>query len=81
MHQQDALRQHWTWLIAGTDGSVKWRAERMSPGYAVGTDAEPNEELSVRVCGPLSSLRAEAAGFLQLLTLLSENQQVQLLVS
>ena len=67
-HQQDAApRQHWTGLIAGTDsdGGMRWREERMGAGYVVGTDLEPNEELSLRVGCPLSSLsslRADAAG-------------------
>ena len=79
-HQQAALRQYRTGPIAGTDGGMRWREECMGAGYVVGTDPEPNEGLSVRVGCPLSSLRAEAAGFLQLLTRLSESQQAPLLV-
>ena len=79
-HQQDALRHSWTGLIAGTDGGVKWRDERMSAGYVVGADPVPVEVLAVRVGGPLSTLRAEAAGLLQLLACLSEKQQAPLLV-
>jgi ribonuclease HI len=52
----------------------------MSAGYAVGIGPVPDAELAVRVGGPLSTLRAEAAGLLQLFSLLSENQQAQLLV-
>ena len=66
-HQQDSLRHSWTGLIAGTDGGVKWRDERMSAGYVVGADPVPVEVLAVRVGGPLSTLRAEAAGLLQLI--------------
>jgi hypothetical protein len=36
--------------------------------YAAGTGPVPDEELVVRVGVPLSTLRAEAAGLLQLLT-------------
>ena len=79
-HQQDALRHSWTGLIAGTDGGVKWRDEHMSAGYVVGADPVPVEVLAVRVGGPLSTLRAEAAGLLQLLARLSEKQQAPLLV-
>jgi hypothetical protein len=80
-HQQDALRHSWTGLIAGTDGGVKWHDERMSAGYVVGADLVPVEVLAVRVGGPLSTLRAEAAGLLQLLlACLSEKQQAPLLV-
>lgn len=79
-HQQDALRHSWTGLVAGTDGGVRWRDERMSAGYVVGADPVPEKELAVRVGGPLSTLRAEAAGLLQLLTQLNENQQAPLLV-
>ena len=48
----------------------------------MGTDPEPNEVLLLwpGAGGPLSSLRAEAAGLLQLLTILSENKQAPLLV-
>ena len=52
----------------------------MSAGYVVGADPVQDEELAVRVGSPLSTLRAEAAGLLQLLTLLIENQQAPLLV-
>ncbi len=79
-HQQDALRHSWTGHIAGTDGGVKWHDERMSAGYVVGADPVPVEVLAVRVGGPLSTLRAEAAGLLQLLACLSEKQQAPLLV-
>ncbi len=54
----------------------------MSAGLenVVGADPVPVEMLSVRVGGPLYTLRAEAADLLQLLTCLSEKQQGQLLV-
>jgi hypothetical protein len=52
----------------------------MSAGYVVGTGQIPDEELAVRVGGPLSSLHAEAAGLLELLTLLGAEQQALLLV-
>jgi ribonuclease HI len=41
----------------------------MGAGFAVGADPVPAAVLAVRVGGPLSSLRAEAAGLLQLLIL------------
>ena len=66
-HQQDALRHSWDGLIAGTDGSVDERAERMGAGYVLGVDPEPILILSTRVEGPLPSARAEAASLLQLL--------------
>ena len=59
--QQDAVQYSWQGLIAGTDGSVHYQQERMGAGYVVGIDPIPLLELSVRVGGPLSSLRAEAA--------------------
>ncbi len=52
----------------------------MSAGYVVGADPVPVEVLAVRVGSPLSTLRAEAAGLLQLLARLSEKQQAPLLV-
>ncbi len=79
-HRQDALRHSWTGLIAGTDGGVTWREERTSAGCVVGAYPVPAEELVVRVGGPLFTLRAEAAGLLQLLIRLGENQQDLLLV-
>ena len=66
-HQQDALRYGWAGLIAGTDGSVDERTERMGAGYVVGTDPEPIMTFHARVGGPLASTRAEAASLLQLL--------------
>ena len=54
-------------LIAGTDGSVDERTERMGAGYVVGTDPEPIMTFHARVGGPLASTRAEAASLLQLL--------------
>ena len=66
-HQQDALRHGWSGLVAGTDGSVDVRAERMGAGYVVGVDPVPDMVFSARVGGPLSTARAEAASLLQLL--------------
>ena len=66
-HQQDALRYSWDGLIAGTDGSVDEKTERMGAGYVVGVDPIPTMTLSIRVGGPLSTTRAEAASLLQLL--------------
>ena len=51
----------WAGSVAGTDGSVDYRRERMGAGYVVGIDPVPTLAISVRVGGPLSSLRAEAA--------------------
>ena len=76
-HQQDALRHSWTGLIVGTDGGVNWKNERMGAGYAVGAGQVSDDEQAVRVEGPLSSLRAEAAGLLQCLT--RQSQQAPLL--
>ena len=76
-HQQDALRHSWAGLIVGTDGGVNWKNERMGAGYAVGAGQMSDDEQAVRVGGPLSSLRAEAAGLLQCLT--RQSQQAPLL--
>ncbi len=46
--------------------------------YVVGADPVPVEVLAVREGGPLSRLRVEAAGLLQLLSRLSEKQQAPL---
>jgi hypothetical protein len=51
-HQQDALRLRLEGMVAGTDGSM---------------DEAPLMTLSLRVGGPLASVRAEAASLLQLL--------------
>jgi hypothetical protein len=52
----------------------------MNAGYATGTGPAPDEELTVRVGGLRSTLRAEADGLLQLLSGLSEHPQALLLV-
>ena len=65
-HQQDALRFSWDGMIAGTDGSVDEKTESMGAGYVVGADPTPHMTLSIRVGGPLSTTRAEAASLLQL---------------
>ena len=81
-NQQDALRHHWDGLVAGTDGSVDVRSERMGAGYVVGTDPVPLMTLSIRVGGPLATIRAEAAGLLQLVrdVALTSSNHVHLLV-
>ncbi len=76
-HQQDALRHSWEGLIVGTDGKVNLKNECMGAGYAEGAGQVPDNEQAVRVGGPLSSLRAEAAGLLQCLT--RKSQQAPLL--
>jgi hypothetical protein len=47
----------WAGIIAGTDGGVDWKNERMGAGYVTGTARET--ETSFSVGGPLSTLRAE----------------------
>ena len=79
-NQQDALRHTWDGHIAGTDGGVQWKNQRMGAGFAVGTDKVTAAVLAVRVGGPLSSLRAEAAGLLQLLCSLRTSHPAPLLV-
>ena len=66
-NQQDALRHNWDGLVAGTDGSVDERAERMGAGYVLGDGPDPIAIYFARVGGPLASARAEAASLLQLL--------------
>ena len=66
-NQQDALRHNWDGLVAGTDGSVDERAERMGAGYVLGAGPDPIAIYFARVGGPLASARAEAASLLQLL--------------
>ena len=66
LNQQDAKQYSWEGLVAGTDGSVDLRSERMGAGYVVGTAPVPLMTLSVRVGGPLATTRAEAASLLQL---------------
>ncbi len=66
-HQQDALRHGWDGLVAGTDGSIDVRTERMGAGYVLGADPEPVMTFCARVGGPLASARAEAASLLQLM--------------
>ena len=68
--QQDALRLTWTGHIGGTDGGVRWQAELMGAGYALGTERIPSAVLAIRVGGPLSSLRAEAVALLLLINYL-----------
>jgi hypothetical protein len=47
--------------VAGTNGGVQWKQERIAAGYVTGTDLIPLMTLSAPVGGPLASLRAEAA--------------------
>ncbi len=60
-HQQDAILLSWEGMVAGTDGSVDERTECMGAGYVVGDAVAPLMTLSLRVGGPLASVRAEAA--------------------
>ena len=66
-HQQDAVQYTWLGWVAGTDGSVDYRQERMGAGFAVGLEPALLLELSAPVGGPLSTLRSEAASFHALL--------------
>ena len=79
-NQQDALRLSWSGIVAGTDGSVDWKNERMGSGYVTGTEREPESSFSACVGGPLSTLRAEAASLLQLLIDLRGRSSTPLLV-
>ncbi len=55
-------------MVAGTDGSMDERTEcSMGAGYVVGDAEAPLMTLSVRMGGPLASVRAEATSLLQLL--------------
>ena len=78
--QQDALRLTWMGIIAGTDGGVDWKNERMGAGYVTGTARETETSFSASVGGPLSTLRAEGASLLQLLLDLSDGSSTPLLV-
>ena len=73
-HQQDALRFSWPGdgLVAGTDGGVQWKQERMAAGYVAGTDPIPLMTLSAPVGGPLVSLRAEGASLLHFVQTVAE---------
>ena len=79
-NQQDACRLTWTGIIAGTDGGVDWKNERMGAGYVTGTERAVETSFSASVGGPLSTLRAEAASLLQLLRDLSDQSSNPLLV-
>jgi len=72
--QQDALQFTWRGLVAGTDGSVNREQQRMGAGYVLGIKACPDQELSIRVGGPMSTLRAEAASLYKLLEFVPENE-------
>jgi hypothetical protein len=57
-HQQDAVLMRWEGMVTGIDGSMDERTECMGAGYVVG-DAEASlMTLSLRVGGPLASVRA-----------------------
>ena len=77
-HQQDALRLTWAGIIAGTDGGVDWKNERMGAGYATGAERETETSFSASVGGPLSTL--QGASLLQLLLDLSNQLSTPLLV-
>ena len=66
-HQQDAAQYAWLGWVAGTDGSVDYKQERMGAGFAVGLEPALLLELSAPVGGPLATLRSEAASFHALL--------------
>ena len=53
--------------MAGTDGSVDVRSERMGAGYAIGAQPVPILVFSAPVGAPLASIRLEAASLLQIL--------------
>jgi hypothetical protein len=55
-------------MVAGTDGSVDecMKCHDMGAGYVVGDAVAPLMAMSLRVGGPLASVRAEAASLLQL---------------
>ena len=53
-NQQDALRLTWAGIIAGADGDVNWKNERMGAGYVTGTALETETSFSASVDGPLS---------------------------
>ena len=79
-NQQDALRLIWTGIVAGTDGGVDWKNERMGAGYVTGTAQETETSFSASVGGPLSTLRAEGASLLRLLLDLRDGSSTPLLV-
>jgi hypothetical protein len=72
-YQQDAIRATWQGLVAGTDGSVDLRSERMGAGYAIGDGPIPIRAFSAPVGGPLASIRPEAASLLQILLNVAAN--------
>ena len=61
------MKAIWEGLVAGTDGSVDKRSERMGAGYAIGAQPVPIRVFSAPVGGPLASIRPEAASLLQIL--------------
>jgi hypothetical protein len=67
LHQQDALRHSWDWLVAGADGSVDECTEQMGGAYLFCADPDPIMIRSSPLQCPLASARAEAASPLQLL--------------
>ena len=67
LHQQDAVKETWEGLVAGTDGSVDVQSERMGAGYAIRAQPVPIRAFSAPVGAPLTSIRPEAASLLQIL--------------
>jgi hypothetical protein len=64
-HQKNALWHGCDRLVAGTDGSVHERAERLGAGKVLEDDLVPILNFVARVGGPLATIRAEAANLLQ----------------
>jgi hypothetical protein len=52
----------------------------MGAGYVLDNGRVPHLEMAARVGGPLSALRAEAAGLLHLLSTFDNNQRVAILI-
>jgi hypothetical protein len=69
-------------MVAGTDGSVDERAERMRAGYALEDNPVPFLNFFARVGGPFATTRAEAASLLKVLQDVRErdDKSVNLLV-
>jgi hypothetical protein len=55
-NQQDALCLTGTGIVAGTDGGVDWKNERMGAGYVTGTALETETSFSASVGGPLNHM-------------------------
>ena len=50
------MKATWEGLVAGTDGSVDERSERMGAAYAIGDEPIPIRVFSAPVGGPLASI-------------------------